>query len=117
MDDSIRSFSSRVRRVTRQHSKMNNNGVVRKVGKDGLISAYPRRRLPSFPWRGLIILMMAAFFFKAIMFASLGAATYGDRVDGLAQGTVVEQIGAWLLQADPATVAVGEFIQPLLPRA
>ena len=117
MDDSFKSFSQRISRVNRRRQKMNNNGVVRKVGKDGLISAYPRRRMPSFPFRGIVILVMAAFLYKAVMFAWLGAATYGDRVEALAQGTVVEQVGAWILQADPAIVTVGNIIKPLLPLA
>lgn len=117
MDDSVKSFSQRISRVNRRRQKMNNNGVVRKVGKDGLISAYPRRRMPSFPLRGIVILVMTAFLYKAVMFAWLGAAAYGDCIEALAQGTIVEQVGAWILQADPATVAFGTLIKPLLPLA
>lgn len=42
--------------------------------------------------------------FKAVLYATLGGATYTNRVNDLASGTVIEQAGAWVMAADPITV-------------
>ena len=115
MSQTIQNFDRRLKRVNRRHNLMRENGVVAKLGKDGLISAYPRRRLPSFPLRGFLILFAAALLYKGFLLAYLGPQTYEGRVASLAEGSVVEQGGAWLLQADPATQAIAGFIKPLIP--
>ena len=83
------SFEARMRRLGKVHSRMYANGIVRKMGKDGLISAYPRRRMPRFPLKGFLILIAAAFLFKATLFAWLGEPVYQERVDTLAAGSIV----------------------------
>ena len=108
-------FDTRLRRLGRRHSKMYRNGIVHKVGPDGLISAYPRRRLPRFPLRGLVILFFAALTFKGVLLASLGSGVYQQRVDLLAGGSFVEKAGAWVMQIDPATEFVARTVAPLLP--
>jgi len=107
-------FDNRLRRLQRTHNKMYANGIVRKIGKDGLISAHPRRRMPRFPLKAFSILIVAALLYKSTLFATLGAGVYQERVDALAAGSTVEQGGAWIMQADPATVAIAGFIAPLL---
>jgi len=91
------------------------NGIVRKMGKDGLISAYPRRRMPRFPLKGFAILFFAAILYKATLLAWLDSSVYQERVDTLAAGSVIEQGGAWVMQADPATTFLAGLISPLLP--
>ncbi len=108
-------FENRLRRVGRRHRKMMTNGVVRKVGKDGLITSKPRSRMPRFPLKGFVILFVAAFVFKATLLAWLGAADYSARVTALGEGTVIEQGGAWVMQADPMTVVLSEVIKNILP--
>jgi len=115
MSQTTMTFDTRLKRLLRRHSKMRDNGIVHKLGRDGLISAYPRRRLPTFPLHGILVLFCAALLYKAFLLAYLGSATYQSRVEQLSGGTVVEQGGAWILQADPATVAVANLIKPLIP--
>lgn len=115
MSQSIQNFDQRLRRVTRRHSQMRENGIVARVGKDGLISAYPRRRMPRFPLSGFVVLFAAAMLYKGFLLAYLGPATYDNRVSALAEGSIVEMGGAWVLQADPVTQAVAGFIKPMLP--
>ena len=107
------SFEHRVRHLARKHRQMA-QGIVHHMGSDGLVSAYPRRRMPSFPLRGLMVLLGAAFLFKAFLFAALGASVYEDRVALLSSGSIVEQGGAWVMQADPATIWVAAQINGLL---
>ncbi len=108
-------FETRLRRLGRRHEKMYANGIVNKMGKDGLVSAYPRRRMPRFPLKGFVILLSAAFLYKATLLAWLGSDVYAERVTALAEGSAIEQGGAWVMQSDPATVAVASFIGPFLP--
>ncbi len=103
------SFEQRVRHLASKHRRMA-SGIAHRMGRDGLITAHPRRRMPSFPLRGLMILLAAAFVFKAFLYASLGASVYEQRVGLLAAGSVVEQGGAWVMQADPATIWVAQQI-------
>ena len=106
-------FEQRVRHLAGKHRRMA-HGIAHRMGRDGLITAHPRRRRPSFPLRGLMILLAAAFLFKAFLYASLGASVYIERVALLSAGSIVEQGGAWVMQADPATVWVAEQLNALM---
>lgn len=96
-------FNKRLQEITRRHDRMR-NGVYHKMNRDGLIVAHPRRRAPRFPLKGLLLLLAAGFVFKAFLLINLGTATYDERVAELRAGTLIEQGGAWLMQADPATI-------------
>jgi hypothetical protein len=115
MSQSELSFEQRVRKLTRKHRKMA-DGVVHRVGDDGLITAYPRRRAPRFPLRGIMILVATAFVLKAFLFTVLGASTYETRVEVLEGGNAFEQAGAWIMQVDPATVWLSDVMDDILPR-
>ncbi len=107
-------FEKRLRAITRRHDRMNRAGVVHSVNHDGLIIAKPRRRALRFPLRGLLLLIAVGFAFKGYLLADLGPATYNDRVGVLQAGTIVEQGGAWLMQADPVTVWSADMINTYL---
>lgn len=107
------SFEQRIRHLAQKHRRMA-QGIAHRLGRDGLITAHPRRRRPSFPLRGLMILIGAAFVFKAFLYASLGASVYDDRVALLQAGSIVEQGGAWVMQADPATIWMAARVSALL---
>jgi hypothetical protein len=108
-------FSKRVKRIGRKHSRMAHAGVIHSVNHDGLIVARPRRRAPSFPWKGLVLLLVAALLFKSFLLLNLGPITYQDRVNSLAGGGIAEQAGAFVMQAGPASTWVVEQIRPYLP--
>ena len=103
------SFDKRLRKVVRNHQRMN-SGAVHAVRSDGLIVARPRVYNPKFPLKGLLLLIGAAVLFKAYIYASLGAVTFDDRVAQLAEGSAIEKVGAWIMQADTVTVALGQFL-------
>lgn len=107
-------FDKRLKRIVRRHDRMA-RGVVKTVNADGLIVARPRLYKPRFPLKGLIVLIAAGFIFKGFLFASLGETAYAERVASLRDGTVMEQAGAWVMQADPATALVAEGIKAILP--
>lgn len=102
-------FDKRLRRIVKAHTRMA-NGVTYKVDGNGLIQPQPRLYNPKFPLRGLIMMVGAAFLFKGYIFATLGQTTYDERVAELGAGTLIEKAGAWMMQADPATIAVAEVL-------
>lgn len=106
-------FNSRLKSIVRRHDRMK-HGVAHVMTRDGLIVARPRRRMPSFPLGGVLTLLVTAFLFKGLMYFSAGALAYADRVASLQDGNMMERAGAWVLQADPATVMVANVFHLFL---
>ena len=93
---------------------LSNGGYVTRVGRDGLLTVTPRRARPSFPLKGLLLLVLGFFLFKAFTLAAVGPVTYNERLSSLTQGSVVEQVGAALLAIDPVTQALADMSGPIL---
>lgn len=81
---------------------------------DGLIVVRPKRVYSKFSVKPFIILAVTLIAFKGILLSALGPVTYGERVADLKSGTVVEQAGAWVMQADPLTHLIAEKLGPIL---
>lgn len=109
-------FDKRLKRIVRRHDRIASGGAVKTVTADGLIVERPRVYKPRFPLKGLLAVVVLGFLFKGFVFASLGAEQYAERVAVLQQGSVMEQAGAWVMQADPATLLVAEGISGILPQ-
>jgi len=107
-------FDKRLKRIVRRHDRMVASGAVHTVNSDGLIVARPRVYRPKFPLKGLLALLIAGFLFKGFMFAVLGAEAYGERVATLQEGSMMEQAGAWVMQADPATVFIADGLSGIV---
>jgi hypothetical protein len=73
------------------------------VNGDGLVVAKPRRRSRHTTIRGLALMIAVIMIFKAVLLAQLGPIAYDERVEKLANGNLVEQMGAWAMTADPVT--------------
>lgn len=103
-------LNKRINRVVRKHNKMRTNGVVHRVGRDGLIRSRPRLIRPHLPLRGVAIIMILFFAFKAVLFAQLGSGNYQSRIDALQAGNAVERAGAFLMQREPVTEMLGGYL-------
>lgn len=106
-------FSQRLRRIDRHHRKLA-RGYVASINHDGLIIARPRRQTSLFPMRGLFLCLLTLLAFKGFLFAQLGQTSFDERVARLQSGTIVEKMGAFAMQADPATVWIAEQIRPFI---
>lgn len=114
-DANFQDFDARMARIVRQHQRLS-KGYVTKVTRDGLIVARPRRRVvPFMPWRSVLGLLVVGMVLKVMMFIHLGAEAYEDRVARLAAGSQIEQAGAYILQADPATLWLAAKVDELKP--
>lgn len=101
MGSSHLQFEERLRRLDQNYRVRSRGGWLRTAGGDGLYVRRVSRSRRSFPLRGAMLLLAAGFVFKGFVLSDLGEATYNQRVETLASGTPVEQIGAWVMQADP----------------
>ncbi len=105
----MQNFDDRLRRIDQQHRAMS-RGFVLSVSRDGLVVAKPESRRTRFPWRVALFMLLAVMGFKVMLHAYMGDGAYSERVARLANGTTAEQIGAYVLAADPITVSVSNFV-------
>ena len=70
-----------------------------------------RRRIPILGPLFLAVLM--ALTLKGAIHYKVGAATYDQRVESLMAGKSFDRFGGWLMQADPATLWVSNFIREM----
>ncbi len=114
MDFQQQQFRERLERIARERGRLS-EGMVFRVGSDGLIRPVPKPRRSHvvlstlFPVLGVMVLL------KAMLVASIDEATYSARLSGLAAGDVVERAGALVMQNDPATDWLAGRIAVLLP--
>ena len=115
MTDTRQDFDERLRSLGRKHNRMT-HGFTTRVRGDGLIVVKPKRYPVhrALPLRGLAFLVLGFFAFKGFMLASMGNETYDQRVSRLAGGSVVEQVGAKVMVADPLTVAFADTFGAIL---
>lgn len=102
-------FDKRRRRIERAHRRLS-RGAVPYIDDTGLVTYRPRRARLGVPLRGLVLIAAGFIGFKGLALAHIGAPLYEERLEVLRAGTVVEQAGAWAMQADPASVRVAKQI-------
>ncbi len=106
-------FERRMRRINRRHTKLS-HGFKTEVNDDGLVVARPHRRRSGATLRGLALIAIVVLLFKGFLHAQLGAAAYDERLERLAAGNSVEQIGAWVMTADPITLSLSYHLSSLV---
>ncbi|AGI66602.1 hypothetical protein OAN307_c08810 [Octadecabacter antarcticus 307] len=104
------SLDKRLNKIVRNRTRTRRNGVVYRVGSDGLIRSGPRLVRPRFPIKGTLIIVALFIAFKALLFAQMGAGNYALKIDALRIGSMVEQAGAVIMQEEPVTVVLGGYL-------
>jgi len=105
-------FGARIKNVQRKHMRMA-HGYDAKVSRDGLIVFRPKRRKVGIPLRWIVVALAGAIFFKGLIIANLGVAAYADRVEALRGGSAINQIGAFVMQPDRASVYISGKLAPI----
>lgn len=96
-------FSARLREIDQRHRRLA-AGYVRLEERDGLLVPVERVKLRrGMPLRGISLALGMFIVFKAFLLAYLGPVTYASRVGTLENGSIAEQMGGWIMQADPVT--------------
>ncbi|MEW2912683.1 hypothetical protein [Leisingera sp. JC11] len=106
-------FQSRLKHINRKHTAMS-EGFSAKMRPDGLLVIQPRRVQSRISARTVVFFAAAFLLFKGFLMAALGFGSYDERVRALAEGSVIERAGAFVMQADPASVYVAQKIGPVL---
>lgn len=91
--------------------------VEKRVRKDGLVVHVPTsksKKRSLIPVKGVLIAAALFVLLKSFLFAELGEAEYLERVEGLKQGGTVQVSAAFLLDADPVTRTVANFLKNTL---
>lgn len=106
-------FDTRLRNLSRKHEDMS-NGFTASLRSDGLIVVHPRKARPGLGGRAILTALLIFTLFKGVALAGVGQETYSDRLARMAQGSMPEQIGAWVLQIDPVSGWIGDKLRPYL---
>lgn len=113
VDPNRRDFLGRVGRINRAHESGAGFEAEGALGMSYYNSLRRRRRRP----RALGILIVSAVVFfglKAGMHVALGPDSYDYRVAAMRTGGDVDRVGAWLLQSDPVTIGVADWIRRII---
>ena len=108
------SFDDRLRKIDKRHRKLA-RGYVMSVNHDGLVIAEPKVHRRTFPWRGILLILVGLMAFKGFLHSQIGPELYQARVVSLANGNVIEQVGAYAMTADPVTLWISEKFTSLVP--
>ena len=104
-------FRQRLRRIERNHNRINRNGGKSSVGRDGLIIVKPRMpKLVRSPIRSLVLTALLLFSTKVAIYQTVGPADYLAKLGELAQGNSFDRAAAYLMQLEPATLWASEQI-------
>ncbi|OYX43668.1 MAG: hypothetical protein B7Z02_09030 [Rhodobacterales bacterium 32-67-9] len=113
VDRNLQNFYGRLGRIERIH---NAGGGFEADGTLGM-SYYKARQRPlrrAGILAPLVLVAMTIVVIKASVLASIGPERYEDRIAALRAGATVEHVGAYVLQADPLTVAVAAQIRKVI---
>ncbi|NSY39443.1 hypothetical protein [Leisingera sp. ANG59] len=106
-------FQSRLKHINRKHAAMS-EGFSAQMRPDGLLVLQPRRVQSRISARTVLFFAAAFLLFKGFLIAALGSASYDERVARLSGGSAVERAGAFLMQAEPASMYIAQKIGPVL---
>ncbi len=109
MSDTFAQFEKRLDSLERKHRELA-KGYVTKINPDGLITVEPGRGKGGLRLRPVLFMISGFFVIKALMMSVIGTATYDARVADMAAGTGFEQLGAWVMQSDPLSRAITDFL-------
>ena len=110
-DPNLKDFYVRLGRIEKIRRS---GGGFEAVGTLGL-SHHTRAQRRSTPiFRPLLMVFIAVIGIKGVIHHQVGAETYTARVDALRQGGSVDQLGAFVMQADPLTAFVSAQISDVM---
>ncbi len=102
-------FAQRVRRIERERRRLA-RGYVTRLNSDGLLINKPRSPV-RFPVVPVVFLCLATILaLKVLVMLRIGEQDYNARVAHLLNGSRMEQLGAYVMYADPVTVTVARMV-------
>ena len=113
VDPNMKDFYGRVDRIQRIHAA---GGGFEAEGTLGMFhyNAQRRRRYRSTWIMPILLVALTVLLIKAGVLAVIGQDFYDDRVVMLQQGSVIDQAGAYVLEAGQATIWLSEVIRGVI---
>ncbi len=107
-DPNLDEFYDRVAKIERDHSKGYGMEAAGTLGR----SSSKRRASRQIPVLApLLVILVCGFALKGFLHARIGEQVYDERVAQLQAGQTIDQIGAFLMKADPVTLALSAQIK------
>lgn len=110
MSDAFAQFEKRLSSLERKHKALA-EGYVARISPDGLITVQPKPKSSGLTVRLVALIFFGVMLFKLITVSLIGEVTYQERLDQLLSGTGFEKATAWILQLDPLTLHVSEYLR------
>lgn len=114
VDRNMQNFYGRLGRIERIHAAGGGFEADGTLGMSHYRQAAPRARRFGL-MAPLALVLMAVIAIKASVLASIGPGAYEERIARLQAGSTADHVGAYVLQADPLTVALAAQVRKLLP--
>jgi len=113
VDPNLQNFHGRVGRIQRIHAA---GGGFEAAGTLGMFyyNTLRKRRRKATWIAPVVLVMLTVLLIKAGVLAVIGQEFYDDRVAMLQQGNIVDQAGAYVLQAGQTTVWLSEAIRGII---
>ena len=102
-DPNLVDFYSNVARFEKKRAKGYGFDAAGTLGRSYFNPPLRKRRSWLMP---MILVLCAGIGLKGMIYQSVGAKAYDQRVQALLVGEGFDRLGGWLMQADPATVFV-----------
>ncbi len=110
MSDTFSQFEKRLDSLERKHRELS-KGYVAKINPDGLITVAPKpSKRTGLTVRVIVLIAVGFITFKALALAIIGFPIYETRLEGLAEGSMIEQTIAWVMQIDPVSQSIASFV-------
>ena len=111
MSDVRQNFYSRIGRMDERRPHGVKNPAYY-VTHDGHVVVQQDRPVRRRALRTLLYCVVALLAFKTLVLAFSGTVAYQERIDGLRDGAMVEQAGAFLMQIDPISSFLADKLAP-----
>jgi hypothetical protein len=112
-DPNLSDFYGRVARIQKARAKGYGFEAPGTLGRSFYFKSQTKRRSIIGP---VVFLLVCAVLLKGVIYHSIGADSYTQRVASLQAGEGIERIGGWMMQAEPATLFVSDKITLLLAK-
>ncbi len=109
-DPNLRDFYGRISRIEEARAQGYGFEAPGTIGLSQYRRTTRRRRSILGP---IFVAVVMALALKGTIHYKVGATTYDERVQTLLAGQSFDKLGGWLMQADPATLWVSNFIKEM----